>query len=76
MGIVLAKFKCTSVKEVEGGQKYVELQATSGAAGDNKDFTDYTPSGKIEIMIAAGAPAQSHFAPGKKYFIQFDETAD
>jgi len=76
MGIVVAKFKCTSVKEVEGGQKYVELQATSGKAGDNKDFTDYTPSGDIKIMIAAGAPAGNHFAPGKKYFVQFDETAE
>ena len=76
MATVLAKFKCTEVREVEGGAKYVKLQATSSKAGDNQDFTPYTPSGTIEQMIAAGAPAQNHFKPGKIYFVSFDEIAE
>lgn len=72
MAHVVAKFKCVGVKHTEGGNVYVELQAVSGPG--NEDFTQYTPNGKMEIMIAAGAPAQGEFSPGDKFIIGFTKT--
>jgi hypothetical protein len=64
------------VKEFKGGQKQVLLSAIYGHEGENKDFTDATPSGAIEITVGAGKPAADHFKPGRKYYVSFDEVAD
>ena len=47
---VRAKFKCTSVTAFENG-KSAKLNAVYGTSEENKDFTQYTPSGELNINI-------------------------
>lgn len=69
---VKAKFKCDSVTTDEYG-KEVKLSAVCGNAGENADFTKYTPSGSLSMRLDKDAVAASeYFAPGKEYYIVFD----
>ncbi len=67
---VRAKFKCTSVTAFENG-KSAKLNAVYGTSEENKDFTQYTPSGELNINITNEAPAVDFFEPGKEYYLDF-----
>jgi len=67
-----AKFACISVTEMAGGYKTANLNAVySNVEGENKDFCNSTPSGKLEISISPGTPAIDFLKPGKEYYIDF-----
>lgn len=65
---VRAKFKCETVTKHVGGER-VELKPVYGGEA-NKGWSEYTPSGTIEMSITAkGAVGQ--FEPGKAYYVDF-----
>lgn len=74
---VRCKFHCSSVEEFSGGSKKVKMSAVyDNGKGENKCFTDATPSGNFDMMINAGYPAGDFCKPGKKYYfliIEADE---
>jgi hypothetical protein len=80
-----AKFKCESVLHlptydrtlegyVPGGAKQVELSAVCGSGEDNQ-FSEATPSGKITMMVSAPG-AKDFIQEGKKYYVYFEECED
>ena len=73
METVRAKFRCDSVESFYGGLKKAKLNAVYGKEGENKDFTDATPSGNLEISIWGNMPASNFFEPGKEYYLDFTE---
>lgn len=69
---VVAKFELAAKTEYKGGSTGVVLQAVQA-----DDFTQYTPSGKIEMSISdKGKPAADFFKSGKKYKVTFEEVED
>ena len=73
MQTVRAKFVCQSVEDF-GSMKKAKLVAVYGTREENKDFTDATPSGTLEIMINGEVPASEFFKPGKQYYLDFTES--
>lgn len=67
---VRAKFRCLSIEE-DATNKTAKFMAIYGTEGENADFTKYTPSGELRIMIAKEAPASSFFVPGGDYYLDF-----
>lgn len=72
MSSVIAKFKCYSVDDFEHG-KVAKLNAVLSDKGENKDFVESTPSGKLEITISKDYPASNFFKAGKDYYLDFTE---
>jgi hypothetical protein len=70
MKTVRAKFQCNSI-EINTWTKTAKLSAVCGAEGENKDFTEATPNGTLEIMIQGDVPASEFFKPGKEYYLDF-----
>lgn len=69
---VVAKFKCNSVTEYLYG-KEASFSAVYGNSGENKDFTDATPSGNLTIGISKDAKASDFFVPGGEYYLTFSK---
>lgn len=69
---VRAKFTCQSVTNY-GGSVSADLMAIYSSTGENKDFTDSTPSGALKISIIKDRPAAAFFEPGKSYYLDFSE---
>ena len=72
---VVAKFQCTELKEYLWGgdvksQKSVVLTAVNGE--ENKSWSKWTPSGKIEMQIT-NEPALAQFHIGSFYLVTFEE---
>lgn len=72
MDQIRAKFQCNSVEAFET-TKIAKLSAIYSDKGENKAFTDSTPSGTMEIMISNDAPASEFLQPGKYYYLDFSE---
>lgn len=74
---VVAKLVCHSIETTHGSHNYqmhkVSLGAVCGREGENKDFTNATPSGACWMNIAPGYPAADFFKPGKAYYVTFTE---
>ena len=67
-----AKFKCESVTDY-GGRKNATLNAvTTDYTSENQEFNEYTPAGKIDILIDKSG-AMNYFQPGKEYYLDFTE---
>ena len=67
---VRAKFICGSVIDAScGSAKVVHMNAVYSDKGENKDFTDSTPSGNLDLVINNDAPASEYFEQGKEYYI-------
>jgi hypothetical protein len=69
---IKAKFQCYFVTEYVN-QKQAVLIPVYGTSEENKIFSKYTPSGKLEIMIDNETPASDYFKPGKEYYLTFEE---
>lgn len=58
-----------------GGPEYrqhkVALGAVCGSEGENKHFSDATPSGECWMQISDGRPAGDFFEPGEEYYVTF-----
>ena len=61
------KFRCDSVLATEGA-KTVVLTAATEADDDNKEWSKWTPSGRLELAIT-NLPASEMFTPGEFYFL-------
>ncbi|MDA3834399.1 MAG: hypothetical protein PF495_13525 [Spirochaetales bacterium] len=71
---VRAKFECISVTNYGkniGSQ--VSMTPVIGVEGDNKHFSDATPSGEFNMYISSGVPAENFFKPGKSYYLDISE---
>lgn len=73
---VRAKFSVTSLIPGYGGNVSVGLSAiyaskTGVRAEENKAFSDVTPSGQINIVIAPDKPALQAFEIGKEFYVDF-----
>lgn len=77
---VRAKMQCQSIETTEFNPQYrqikVNLGAVCGREGENKDFTDATPSGFCWMVIKETYPASRFFKPGKKYYVTFTEAPE
>lgn len=77
---VVAKMMCNNVETKTYNHNYkqnrVDLGAVCSSTGENKDFTEATPSGGCWMNIAEGYPALDFFKPGKKYYVTFTEAPD
>lgn len=69
---VRCKFVCENVTNYEHS-KTAKLRAVSGNDGENKDFTQYTPSGNIDVSFTNDAAAAELFEPGKSFYVDFTE---
>lgn len=80
LGAVRAKMHCQNIEVQDWGngqkQTKVNLGAVYGTQGENKDFTDATPSGACWMQIKDAYPAAQFFKPGKKYYVTFTEAPD
>jgi hypothetical protein len=54
----------------------IRLGAVYGGDGEDKHFSDATPSGECWMQINAGRPAARFFKPGKRYYVTFTEAPD
>ena len=81
-----AKFECATVmrhakynsekKHYEpGGQHHVVLNAVCGKTGEDNQFSEATPFGKIEMTVSAET-AKGFIQEGKKYYVYFEECED
>ena len=62
-----AKFKCNQVNKLESCEQAFLSPVLQGSE-ENKSFSQYTPSGKLELMITNPAAAD-FFKPGKDYYL-------
>ena len=66
-----AKFKCQQVNKMEFGEQ-AHLAPVHSDSEENKSFSKYTPSGKLELMIT-NPNAEGFFKPGKEYYLDISE---
>lgn len=81
LGAVRAKMQCQNTETMDWGpncakQTKVNLGVVYGTEGENKDFTDATPSGSCSMVIKDAFPASKFFKPGKMYYVTFTEVPD
>ncbi len=67
---VLAKFKVGSVTDFGNNNHNVALSPVTGGSDENKSFSMYTPSGKIEMHIT-NPECIGFFEAGKEYYVEF-----
>jgi hypothetical protein len=65
-----AKFKVLSVTMFENSCTQVNLHPVLGDSPENKNFWQYTPTGKIEMTIT-NPQATEIFSPGQEFFVDF-----
>ena len=72
---IRAKFLCNSVEKFSAGvnadktPKFGEITKLHAVSGDvNKPWSEYTPTGRLEITITNQA-ALGAFEPGKAYYL-------
>ncbi len=74
---VKAKFRCVSIIDEAYSTDYsirqVKFNAVYGKEGENADFSKATPSGELKMQIDKSTPAYDYFAPGKDYYLTFEE---
>lgn len=76
---VVAKMYCSQIETNRWGEgesqvaHKVRLGAVYGKEGENKDFSDATPSGECWMQINVDRPALAFFKPGKNYYVTFTE---
>jgi len=73
---VRAKFQCVSIKDFGSTGKLIELTAVySNNQNEDNQFSKYTPSGKLEMMVT-NDDASIQFKPGNKYYLDFSEAPE
>jgi len=69
---IRAKFLCIRVTNDMYGNEGVELQPVYGDGKANDQWSEATPSGKLEMTISVKG-AQGKFEPSKEYFLDISE---
>lgn len=70
---VRAKFYCSSMTMIPGGEKFQYIQynykfsAVTSGSDENKSFWKYTPAGNIELSSIK----DNLFEVGKEYYLDF-----
>lgn len=72
MKTILAKFKVGSVTDFGNNNEGVNMSPVTSGSEENKSFSMYTPSGKIEMHIT-NPEAIGFFKPSKEYYVEFRE---
>ena len=67
---VRAKVRITSIEKFVG-QSVMKATPVTGSAGDNADYSKYTPSGAISLNISDETKAATFFEVGKEYYVDF-----
>lgn len=67
---ILAKFKVGSVTDYGNANHEVHLSPVVSGSEENKSFSMYTPSGKIEMLIN-NPETIGFFEAGSEYFVEF-----
>lgn len=67
---VKAKFVCNELKKYVGQESVTLVPVTTGSE-ENKSFSEYTPSGKLELVVTNKA-LFDHFQPGKEYYLTIE----
>ena len=68
---VTAKFVCEFVQDF-GQQKNVALRPVTSGSEENKNFSAYTPNGRLELTIDKSTPAADYFTPRAEYYLTID----
>lgn len=71
MSTIKAKFNCETVLKSMYGEQVAMSPVVSGSE-ENKSFSEYTPSGKLELMIT-NKDVYGAFVPGKQYYLTIEE---
>ena len=74
--MVRAKFKCEAVvdrRNEYGNYRTVEMRAVTSSSGENKAFTEFTPSGEFKMAIDEKAAAYDYFQSGQCYYFDISE---
>jgi hypothetical protein len=74
---VKAKFVCNTVSKhkfnkQDTGHATVTLTPVTSGSDENKEFWQYTPSGKLEMNILNEA-AEKYFEVGEEYYLTFEK---
>lgn len=72
--MIQAKFICTQINKTKTSEE-AHLRPVYGDSEANKSFSQYTPSGKLELMIT-NPDALGKFVPGKEYFLNISEAPE
>lgn len=67
---ILAKFKVGSVTDYGNNNEGVNMTPVTSGSEENKSFSMYTPSGKIEMHIS-NPEACKTFLPGEEWYVEF-----
>lgn len=67
---ILAKFKAGSVTDYGNNNHDVTLSPVTSGSEENKSFSVWTPTGKIEMHIT-NPECIGFFEPGKEYYVEF-----
>lgn len=73
MNTIRAKFTCNSSIPTAGEQHLVTFSAVTSGSEENKSFSRWTPSGRLELLISDEAPAATAFTQGKEYYLDITE---
>ena len=67
---VRAKFNCHYIQKHEDGAVTVNMMAVTEGSEENESFSEYTPSGNLDIHISKGE-AKELFEEGQDYYLDF-----
>lgn len=67
---VRAKVRINSIEKFVG-QSVMKATPVTGGAGDNADYSKYTPNGAISLTISDETKASTYFVVGKEYYVDF-----
>ena len=70
--LITAKFRCASVTKHSDGSETPVLVAVSGNNEENKNWSKWTPSGRLEMQIN-NSLAHGILLPGREYEIQITD---
>jgi len=69
--MIRAKFECTSVSNDDMfGNEHVYLSAVYDNGKANKEWSEATPAGSLDMVIS-NPDAKGQFVAGKEYFLDF-----
>ncbi len=72
---VRAKFRCSLVDEAYPGTNNVELDAEYSESPEDNQFSEATPSGRMEMLVSNPA-VEGFFKPGKSYYLDITEVEE
>lgn len=65
-----AKFKVWQAVKSDG-RTNIQSSAIYGHEGENAEYSKYTPSGNLSIIIDDSTPAANHLQAGDEFYLDF-----